>query len=281
MTELRRRMIEDMQLRGLSSGTQHGYVRSVRVLAEHYHRPPDQLSDEQLREFFLYLMRERNLAKATLINYRAAIKFFFMTTLQRPLPVLQLVRAERRRKLPVILSLEEVQHLLSLVQDPAIRMCLTMIYSCGLRLQEGTRLQVRDIHSSRMLVHVRRGKGGKDRYVPLPQRSLELLRAYWVQERPSPWLFPDKREADRPLWRERPYRTLKAVLGKAKIDKDVSVHTLRHSYATHLLEAGVNLRVIQEILGHKSPKTTAIYTHLTPRVLAGLQTTINELMAPL
>ncbi len=153
MTELRRRMIEDMQLHGLCSGTQQAYVRAVRVLAEHYHRPPDQLSDEQLREFFLYLMRERNLAKATLINYRAAIKFFFMTTLQRPLPVLKLVRAERRRKLPVILSLQEVQRLLSLVQDPCIRMCLTMIYSCGLRLQEGTRLQVCDIHSSRMLVH--------------------------------------------------------------------------------------------------------------------------------
>ena len=135
MTELRRRMIEDMQLRGLSSGTQHGYVRSVRVLAEHYHRSPDQLSDEQIREFFLYLMRERGLAKATLINYRAAVKFLFKTTLERPLPVFDLVRAERRRKLPVILSLEEVQHLLSLVHDPAIRMCLTMIYSCGLRLQ--------------------------------------------------------------------------------------------------------------------------------------------------
>jgi site-specific recombinase XerD len=140
---------------------------------------------------------------------------------------------------------------------------------------------VRDIHKDRMLIHVRNGKGGKDRYVPLPQRSLELLRAYWVQERPTPWLFPNKLEDDRPLGREQPYHALKAVLRQSKIDKDVSVHTLRHSYATHLLEAGVNLRVIQEVLGHKSPKTTAVYTHLTPKVLAGLQTTINELMAPL
>lgn len=281
MTPLRRRMIEDMQLQGLSSGTQDTYVRSVRVLAEHYHRSPDQLTDEQIRDFFLYLMREKGLAKATLINYRAAIKFFFTKTLQRPLPVFDLVRAERRRKLPVILSQDEVRHLLSRVEDPCVRMCLTMIYSCGLRLREGTRLQVGDIHSSRMLVHIRNGKGGKDRYVPLPQRSLELLRAYWVQERPRPWLFPEKREADRPMWRERPYRVLQAVLRRSQIDKRVSVHTLRHSYATHLLEAGVNLRVIQEVLGHKSPKTTAIYTHLTPKVLAGLQTTINELMAPL
>jgi site-specific recombinase XerD len=274
-------MIEDMQLQGLSSGTQQAYVRAIRVMAEHFHQPPDQLNDERLREFFLYLIRERGLAKPTLITYRSAIKFLFEKTLQRPMPAINLVRLERRRKLPVILSLEEVQGLLSRIQDPCVRMCLTMIYSCGLRLREGTRLQTRDIHSKRMLVHVRNGKGGKDRYVPLPQRSLELLRAYWLQERPTPWLFPDTREADRPLWRERPYRVLKATLRQAKMDKNVNIHTLRHSYATHLLEAGVNLRVIQEILGHKSPKTTAIYTHLTPKVMAGLQTTINHLMATL
>lgn len=281
MTDLRRRMIEDMQLHGLTAGTREAYVRAVRLLAEHFNQSPDQLTDEQLREFFLYLMREKGLAKATLINYRAAIRFLFMTTLQRSLPALSLVRPERRRKLPVILSQEEVRHLLSLVRDPCIRMCLTLIYSCGLRLQEGTRLQVRDIHSDRMLVHVRNGKGGKDRYVPLPQRPLERLRDYWLRERPRPWLFPDQRGADQPMHRDKPYKTLKAVLREARIDKDVSVHTLRHSYATHLLEAGVNLRVIQELLGHKSPKTTAIYTHLTPRVLAGLQTTIDALMAPL
>jgi integrase/recombinase XerD len=281
MTELRRRMIEDMQLRGLCSGTQSIYLHAVRVLAEYYHRSPDQLTDEELRQFFLYLMRERGLAKATLINYRAAIRFLFKTTLQRSLPILEVVQPEKRRKLPVILSREEVLRLLSLVRDPCLHMCLTMIYSCGLRLQEGTRLQVCDIHSSRMLIHVRNGKGGKDRYVPLPQRSLELLRTYWRRERPAPWLFPSKSEADQPIWRERPYHALKAVLRKGKIDKDVNVHTLRHSYATHLLEAGVNLRVIQEILGHQSPKTTAIYTHMTPMVLAGVQTTINELMARL
>jgi integrase/recombinase XerD len=278
MTELRRRMIEDMQLAGLSSGTQAAYVRSVRALAKYHHRSPDQLTDEQIRDFFLYLIRKRGLAKATLINYRAAIRFLFIKTLQRPLPVFDLVQAQRRRKLPVILSQEEVRRLLTLVQDARIRMCLTMIYTCGLRLREGTRLQIRDIHSSRMLVHVRHGKGGKDRYVPLPRRSLELLRDYWRQERPRPWLFPDKREGDLPLLRDRPYKVLKAVLRENKIDKPVNVHTLRHSYATHLLEAGVNLRVIQEILGHKSPKTTAVYTHLTPGVLAGLRTTINELM---
>lgn len=279
MTELRRRMIEDMQLAGLTRGTQEAYVRAVRMLAQYYHQSPDQLTDEQVRGFFLYLVRERKLAMATLINYRAAIKFLYVKTLQRPLPVFELVCPERRHKLPVVLSLDEVRRLLSMVEDRRIRMCLTMIYTCGLRLQEGTRLQVQDIHSGRMLVHVRRGKGGKDRYVPLPQRCLDLLRRYWVQERPATWLFPEKSDPNQPVWRARPYRVLKAVVRASKISKPVSTHTLRHSYATHLLEAGVNLRVIQEVLGHQSPKTTAIYTHMTPAVIAGLQDTINGLMA--
>jgi len=197
------------------------------------------------------------------------------------MPLFDLVAHKRRRRLPVVLSLDEVQRLLGLIQDPVVRMCLTMIYSCGLRVSEGTHLQVRDIDSKRMLVYVRCGKGGKDRYTPLPQRPLELLRAYWRQDRPQPWLFPTPRKLGEPLDRGRVLHILKAARRTSGILKNVNVHTLRHSYATHLLEAGVNLRVIQEVLGHKSPKTTAVYTHLTPKVLAGLQTTINELMAPL
>ena len=132
-----------------------------------------------------------------------------------------------------------------------------------------------------MLVHIRNGKGGKDRYVPLPQRSLELLRDYWRQERPHPWLFSDKREADRSVSGERAYHALKAVLRRSRIDKDVDVHTLRHSYATHLLEAGVNLRVIQEFLGHSSPQTTAVYTHLTAPAMQCAVVAINRVMGDL
>ena len=281
MTELRRRMIEDLELHGYAGGTQASYVRAVRILAEHYRRSPDQLTEDQIRGFFIHLIRQRHLTRPTLVMYRAAIRFFYETTLRRPLPIFDLVRPENRRKLPVVLSQPEVQRVLSLVRNATERMCLTMIYSCGLRLREGTRLQVGDIDSSRMMVHVRDGKGGKDRYVPLPQRSLELLRDYWRHERPSPWLFPNKREEDRPLNCERPYQTLKAALRTSKISKPATVHTLRHSYATHLLEAGVNLRVIQEILGHKSPKTTAVYTHLTPAMMEGFVTTVNQLMAAL
>jgi integrase/recombinase XerD len=281
MTELRRRMIEDLQLHGYAAGTQAAYVQAVRILAEHYQRSPDQLTEDQVRGFFLHLIRQRRLARPTLVMYRAAIRFFYETTLRRPLPVFDLIRPENRRKLPVVLSRQEVRRVLQQIRDPQDRMCLTLIYSCGLRLREGTRLQVRDIDSHRMVVHVRNGKGGKDRYVPLPQRSLERLRSYWLQERPSPWLFPEDRGADQPMKGQRPYRTLKAALAQSRINKPANVHTLRHSYATHLLEAGVNLRVIQEILGHQNPKTTALYTHLTPQMMAGFVTTVNRLMAAL
>lgn len=281
MTELRRRMMEDMQLHGYARGTQASYLRAVRILAEYYNRPPNRLTEEEIRAFFIHLIGERHLNRPTLVVYRAAIRFFYETTLRRPLPVFDLVRPENRRKLPVVLSHEEVQRMLSRIRDSKDRTCLTMIYSCGLRLREGTHLQVRDIDSSRMVVHIRNGKGGKDRYVPLPQRSLELLRDYWRHERPRPWLFPDKREKDQPVHAHRPYCALKAVMRSSKIDKPVNVHTLRHSYATHLLEAGVNLRVIQEILGHKSPKTTAVYTHVTPKMLEGAVTTLNQLMVDL
>jgi integrase/recombinase XerD len=281
MTELRRRMIEDLQLHGYAAGTQAAYVQAVRILAEHYRRPPDELTEDQIRGFFLHLIGQRRLARPTLVMYRAAIRFFYETTLRRPLPVFDLIRPENRRKLPVVLSRPEVHSVLQRIRGFRERMCLTLIYSCGLRLREGTRLQVRDIDSQRMMVHVRLGKGGKDRYVPLPQRSLELLRNYWLQARPGPWLFPEHRGVDEPVNGQRPYKAFKAALRESRIHKPAHVHTLRHSYATHLLEAGVQLRVIQEILGHQSPKTTAIYTHLTPQIMAGFATTVNQLMAAL
>ena len=281
MTELRRRMLEDMQLHGLSAGTQDAYIRAVRILAEYYRRSPDRLTEEQVRGFFLHLINERRIAEGTLKTYRCGIQFFYATTLKRPLPVFHLIQPAKRRKLPVVLSRREVRELLERVRTVRVRTCLMMIYSCGLRLQEGTHLQIRDIDSHRMMVHVRNGKGGKDRYVPLPRRSLELLRAYWVMEHPGRWLFPDKQNRCQPMDRDKPYKTLKAVLPESGISKEVNVHTLRHSYATHLLKAGVNLRVIQEILGHRSPKTTAIYTHLTPTVLNGFRTTLDRVMTSL
>ena len=213
-------------------------------------------------------------------TYRAGIQFFYASTLQRPMPLFELVGHKRRRRLPVVLSLEEIQRLLGLIHQPVARMCLTMIYSCGLRLSEGAHLQVRDIDGKRMLVYVR-GKGGKDRYVILPERPLVLLREYWKQQRPRPWLFPHPCKPGQPLNRHYPYKVLKAAWRGSGMMKNINVHTLRHSYATHLLEAGINLRVIQELLGHNSPNTTAVYTHLTPKIMAGLKTALDGLMARL
>ena len=190
MTELRKRMIECLQLRGLSARTQEMYVRAVRQLAEHYHKSPDVITEEELRQYFLYIKNVKQYSRSASTIALCGIKFFFEHTLHRDWTTLRFVRAPREKKLPVILSLEEVRKLLGCVRLPRYRVCLTTIYSCGLRLQEGTHLQVPDIDSARMLIHVRHGKGGKDRYVPLPHRTLALLRQSWVTHRHPVLIFP-------------------------------------------------------------------------------------------
>jgi len=278
MTELRSRMIQDMQLHGLAARTRQSYVDAVKGLARFYRRSPDRLSEDEIRSFFIHLINEKGAARSTVTIYLCGIKFFYETTLGRKLPILEIVRPAKRHKLPVVLSTEEVNNLLERVKNPVYRMCLTLIYACGLRLSEGLHLRVGDIDSDRMLVAVRNGKGGKDRYVPLPERTLEQLRAYWMLHRPKTWLFSTK-TGQLPLNPTTLQKTFKVVVRQSGIGKNASVHTLRHSYATYLLESGVNLRVIQELLGHKSPHTTAIYTHLTQKTVDQLATVINRLMA--
>jgi integrase/recombinase XerD len=280
MTALRRRMLEDLQLRGLAPKTQQCYVAAVHQLAQHYRRPPDQLSEEELRQYFLFLLNEKQVAESTFRIHLCGIKFFYEITLKRPWPVLALVRPRKSQKLPIVLSPQEVRSLLAVVANPKARMCLRLISACGLRLTEGTHLQVSDIDPQRMLVRVRHGKGGKDRFVPLAPRVLALLRAYWQCARPQPWLFPAQ-PPTAPLSSTSLQKTFKAVVRQSGISKDASVHTLRHSYATHLLERGVSLRVIQDRLGHKSPSTTARYTHLTPPTFEVVHATITALMADL
>ena len=280
MTELRRRMIQDMELRGFTPKTQEAYVGAVRGLAGFHRRSPDQLSDEEIREFFLHLINVKNAARSTVTIHLCGIKFFFERTLGKELPVLDLVRPRKRVKRPVVLSIAEVKKLLDLVRHPLCRMALTVIYSCGLRISEGLNLKVADIDGDRMLVRVENGKGGKDRYVPLPERTRELLRGYYVIYRPKTWLFPAK-SGDGPYCVTNLQKAFRAVVRHSSIGKHASVHTLRHSYATHLLESGVHLRTIQEILGHKSPQTTAVYTHLTQKTMESLSATVNTLMAEL
>ena len=287
-TRLRQRMIEDMQLRGLAERTQQMYVAAVRQLAEHYGKSPDLITEEELRQYFLYLKNDKQYSRSTCTIALCGIKFFYEHTLQQEWPTLTLVRPPRERKLPVILSREEVCRILSCLRKPHYRVCLSTIYSCGLRLQEGVHLQVSDIDSARMMIHIHQGKGNKDRYVPLPQRTLELLREYWVTHRHPVWLFPARRqrgrpapEATAPLNGRSVQRAFRAALKESSIQKPATVHTLRHSWATHLLEAGVNLRLIQGWLGHRSLSTTSLYTHLTRNTEAQATGAINQLMGEL
>ena len=287
MTPLRQRMLEDMHLRGLSPKTQEAYVGAVRQLAAHYRKPPDQIVEEELRLYFLYLKDVKHASNSSLTIALCGIKFLYEHTLQHHWPTLALVRPPREKKLPVVLSVSEVEQVLRCVHQPRYRMCLSTIYACGLRLQEGVHLQVGDLDGERRLVHVRHGKGNKDRYVPLPPRLLEELRGYWRSHRHPHWLFPSahqtaqRREA--PMCESGVQRAFQAALRESGITKPATVHTLRHSYATHLLEAGVNLRVIQVYLGHASPTTTALYTHLTrpseDRVIATLTPVLDALWA--
>lgn len=288
MTPLLKRMTEDLQLKGMSERTQEMYVRAVRKLAEHCSKSPDKITEEELRCYFLNIRNEKKYSRSTMTVALCGIKFFYENTLKREWPTLTLVRPPKEKKLPVILSREEVRLVLNTVRLPRYRACLSVIYSCGLRLKEGTHLQVPDIDSSRMLIHVHRGKGAKDRYVPLPQRTLEILREFWKTHRNPVWLFPapgrggiGMATADSPMPKSSLQKVLKVTLKDAGIHKNASVHTLRHSYATHLVEAGVNLRLIQEYLGHESPGTTAIYTHLTDRAKASGYECLSSLMQDL
>jgi integrase/recombinase XerD len=229
------------------------------------------LSPEQIRQYFIHLKTVKKVARQTSTQALCALKLFWEKTLKRQWPhELELARANPQFKLPAILSAREVRHLLSSVPALDHRVCLTTIYSCGLRLGEGLRLEVRDIDSERMLLHIRAGKGNCDRYVPLPQRTLELLRAQWKTHKHPALLFPAKGHngqgaptATEPMCRTTLQRAFRLALKKSGIKKAVHVHSLRHSYATHLLEQGENLRQIQVNLGHKSPVATALYAHLT------------------
>ena len=273
MTPLRKQMLEDLQLKGYSASTQEAYIRGVKRLADYYHKSPELITEEELRQYFLYMKREKCYSRSTATITLCAIKFLFEKTLRKNWAVLDLVRPDKERRLPPVLSQAEVQQVLEAVQVPLYRICLTTIYSCGLRLSEGVGLQVEQIDSRRMFLGIY-GKGNKERYVPLAQRTLEMLRSFWKVHRSPRWLFPASEQPFARAGEDRPValNSIQVAFSRAVqcsgITKAATVHTLRHSYATHLLEAGVSLRLIQEILGHNSPSTTAIYTHITAGVCA-------------
>ena len=287
-TPLRQKMIEDMQLNGLAVRTQESYLLAVRQLARHYQKSPDQINEGELRQYFLFLKNDKHAARSTCTINLCGIKFFFQHTLGREWKFFEFVRPPREKKLPVVLSRDEVRRTLRCVHLQHYQVCLTTIYTCGLRLLEGVRLQVKDIDGDRKQIHVHHGKGGKDRCIPLPEESLNMLRQHWLTHRNPLWLFPAMRRPGRtpgrssqPMDESSVQKAFRAALRESGVHKHATVHTLRHSYATHLLEAGINLRIIQEYLGHASPTTTAIYTHLTSASEMQALETINELVAAL
>lgn len=291
MTKLRQRMIQDMQLRGMSERTQESYVFAVRKLAEHFFKSPNQITEDELREYFLYLKNVKKYSKSATNIALCGIKFFFTYTLKREWTTLKFVRPEKEKKLPVVLTRDEVKNILNNVKLDRHRICLKTIYSLGLRLGEGTHLKIADIDSKRMFVHIKNAKGNKDRYIPLPKKTLNLLRNFWETHRNPVWLFPAPGRgvhhqikmtiSNQPMPRTSIQIEFRKAWRKAKINKSVSVHHLRHSYAVHLLEAGVNIRHLQQFLGHSDIRTTMVYTHLTKELLNDPADIINQIMADL
>lgn len=282
----RERMSEDMRLRDYRPRTQEGYALAVRQFMDRMQRPPEELTDQDVRDYFLYLRQDRKLAPSSINLAVHALRFFFLHTLHRDWPVFTLLRVHKPRMLPVVLSAGEVRAVLSAVRHPVRRMALSTIYALGLRLGEGLRLQSSDIDSERLMVWVRDGKGARDRGVPLPRPLLSRLRHYWKHEREvtsTSYLFVPREGTQRsaPLHQTTLQKTFTAARQDAGLSKHASIHTLRHSYATHLLESGVSLRTIQQVLGHKSMRTTELYMHVTQPGQEQLQEVLDRLMADL
>jgi integrase/recombinase XerD len=285
MTDLFTRFSEDLQLKGLSQKTVQMYTRAVRQLTNHYQKSPEKISDEELRQYFLYNKNVRKWSRVASTISLCGIKYFYTLTLKREWTSLRFIRPEKEKKLPVILSRDEVKNILDRVEFPHHRACLKVIYSLGLRIGEGTRLKVSDIDSKRMFVHIHRSKGNKDRYIPLPERTLQIMRAFWKMHRNPILIFPAPGRGGQKMPYNKtpiPISSIQIAFGEAKraagIHKHVSVRHLRHSYATHLLEAGVNLRYVQQYLGHNDPKTTMLYTRLIKQDLAEPTRILNEVM---
>ena len=258
MTALRQRMLEDLQIRHYSPVTIRQYLHSVAEFARYFHKPPDQLGPEHIRQYQLFLIQEKQASQSTCIQLVCALRFLYTHTLDRQIEIERIPFPRRERKLPLILSREEVKALLEAPAKLRDRAALAVLYGSGLRVAEATQLKVRDIDAQRNVLWVRQGKGRKDRQTLLPAKLLQLLRLYWRTERPGEWLFPGA-DGTRPVGPKTFYLACRAAAQAAGIRKPVHPHSLRHAFATHLLEAGVNLRTIQLLPGHANLETTARY----------------------
>ena len=276
-------MATRLKLRRLAPSTQAAYLRSVRDLAQYYHKPPDQISDEELRQYVVHLIEDRQLAPNTWAAVLSGIKFLYTYTLKQEWPLVDVVCSPKAKRLPVVLSTNEVSQILGLVRSEVGRPCLHTIYACGLRVSEGVGLTIANIDSARMQLQIRASKGNKDRYVPLPAPILDQLRQYWLTHRHPVYIFPKQGRptATDTLSRKTIWNIFKAALAESGVRKDATVHTLRHSWATHLLEAGVPLTLLQRWLGHNSPRTTLLYTHVTQQAEAQAIKALYDLIAGL
>jgi site-specific recombinase XerD len=279
----RDRMSEDMRLRDFRPRTQGAYLAAARQFLDWCGKGEEDFTEEDVRRYFLFLRETKKLAPSSINLAVHGLRFFLTHTLQRDWAVLDLLRVNKPRTLPVVLSTTETRAILGAIRHPVRRVALSTIYALGLRLGEGLALETGHIDAGRLTVWVRDGKGGVDRGIPLPRPLLGRLRRYWREERPAcatPYLFiAEGRET--PMHETTLQKTFKAARLDAGLSKDASIHTLRHSYATHLLEAGVTLRTIQQVLGHKSLRTTEVYMHVTQPGTERLQEALDRLMAGL
>lgn len=261
MSELRKRFVEDLSLRNYARRTIETYTRHVACFARHFGRSPEELGPEEIRSYQLYLVQEKGVSWSTFNQAVCALRFLYRITLPRDWAVTMIAFAKKPKKLPCVLGAEEVEKLLGCARPAKLRMVLATLYAAGLRLDEALHLKPADVDSSRMLLHVRQGKGGKDRMVPLSPRLLTELRQYWQVGRPRVWLFPGA-DGQRPLDPASVQKACGRAALEAGLQKHVTPHTLRHSFATMLAERGENLLTIQALLGHRSLTTTQIYLHL-------------------
>lgn len=276
MTPLRRRMIDDMTLRNFTKATIKAYVRAVARFARYFHCSPDRLGREHVRSYLLHLLNERHVSQSYYKLTRCALRFFYRETLGRDDVPASLAPVKQPRCLPVVLGPDELARFFAAVKNLKHRALLMTAYAAGLRVSEVAHLRVEDIDSDRMVIRVRRGKGQKDRYVMLSPRLLEVLRAYWKAARPRGFLFPGA-VPDQPLTTGSVRKVCSRARRAAGLDKRVTVHTLRHSFATHLLESGTDLRTIQVLLGHHSFNTTARYVHVATASLPSTRSPFDRL----
>ncbi|MGD9202582.1 MAG: tyrosine-type recombinase/integrase [Chitinispirillia bacterium] len=280
MTPLREKMIQDMQLQRLSERTQESYIYNIKQLSLHFNKSPEALNTDQIKTYMLYLTNQKKYAPNTLNQHLNAIRFLWVHTLQREWTLDKTIKRKRPKKLPVVLNKQEVQQLLLSVYNESHRMALTLMYYCGLRCSEVLNLSKEDIDLTALTIHIKLGKGKKDRILPLPDHLKKPLKDFMSHTIRKYCLFPSKRNTTKPVNNSTLERVMQTCLKQCGIEKKATPHSLRHAYATHLIENGIDIRIIQKLLGHKSISTTLVYTHVTNTATNVVRSVLDNALAP-